>query len=201
MKNIGETLLIKSPAHEKAVIANCAYLGLGLLILDQATKLLVVRFLDRNDKISVIPNGIFNLVHVRNKGAAWGMFSEHPWILFIVSVIVFAFIAFRIRRLAEGRAERYFSMAMIMSGIAGNLTDRLLRGSVVDFIDWDFPDIKLGSFAMERWPSFNIADSAICVGVIVFIISSWIYPSIKEEPASKPENTNPEQKPADGSQP
>ena len=143
----------------------CAILTGLILVIDQITKMIVENAI--TSPIKVIP-GLFNLVFVRNTGAAWGILSGKGWLLLIISVVVFVLIVVFIRRIAEGWPERYYSMALIAGGIAGNSIDRIWRGSVVDFLDFHY-----GSY---HWPAFNVADSAICVGVFIFIISSWIRP-------------------------
>ena len=143
----------------------CAILTGLILVIDQITKMIVENAI--TSPIKVIP-GLFNLVFVKNTGAAWGILAGKSWLLLIISAVVFVLIVVFIRRIAEGWPERYYSMALIAGGIAGNSIDRIWRGSVVDFLDFHY-----GSY---HWPAFNVADSAICVGVFIFIISSWIRP-------------------------
>lgn len=135
----------------------------GVAILDQITKLAVVKSIPYGDKRPVIP-GVFSLVHFRNPGAAWGMLRDHTAVLAVISALVFAFIVWQIHRLAEGFPERAMALALILGGIAGNLADRIARGEVVDFIYVYYRDF--------RWPAFNVADSAICCGVALFVASS-----------------------------
>ena len=153
----------------------CAILTGLILVIDQITKMIVENTI--TSPIKVIP-GLFNLVFVKNTGAAWGILAGKSWLLLIISAVVFVLIVVFIRRIAEGWPERYYSMALIAGGIVGNSIDRIWRGSVVDFLDFHY-----GSY---HWPAFNVADSAICVGVFIFIISSWIRPQAgTESPSSK----------------
>ena len=143
----------------------CAILTGLILVIDQITKIVVENNI--SSSIKVIP-GLFNLVFVKNTGAAWGILAGKGWLLLVISAIVFVLITVFIRRITEGWPERYYSMALIAGGIAGNSIDRIWRGAVVDFLDF-----YCGSY---HWPAFNVADSAICVGVFIFIISSWVRP-------------------------
>ena len=82
------------------------------------------------------------------------------------------------RRLAEGYAERYFALLLVLGGVVGNSIDRIWRGAVVDFFDFHWYD-------KFRWPVFNVADIAICIGVGLFVFSTLLRPSgKKEEPES-----------------
>jgi signal peptidase II len=153
----------------------CAILTGLILVIDQITKMIVENTI--TSPIKVIP-GLFNLVFVKNTGAAWGILAGKGWLLLVISAVVFVLIVVFIRRITEGWIERYYAMALIAGGIAGNSIDRIWRGAVVDFLDFHY-----GS---HHWPAFNVADSAICVGVFIFIISSWIRPQPGvESPSSK----------------
>jgi signal peptidase II len=147
------------------LVFRCAILTGLILVLDQITKMVVENNI--TSSIKVIP-GLFNLVFVKNTGAAWGILADKGWLLLVISTVVFVLIVVFIRRITEGWTERYYSMALIAGGIAGNSIDRIWRGAVVDFLDF-----YCGSY---HWPAFNVADSAICVGVFIFIISSWVRP-------------------------
>ncbi|MBI2852820.1 MAG: signal peptidase II [Chloroflexi bacterium] len=113
---------------------------------------------------TVFRAGIFHIVHSRNSGAAFGMFQDYSVILTVVAILaIFAILALGLffwRRWGVlGGEVGKIALGLILGGTAGNLTDRLLFGSVTDFIDLRF------------WPSFNVADSAITIGVILFIFS------------------------------
>lgn len=135
-----------------------------ILVLDQLTKYFVEKHLRLYEVMPVIP-GFFNLTHVRNKGAAFGILSGLPgvWrILFFVSftLIAVAVIAALIRKTEERLLVIAF--ALIMSGAIGNVIDRIRYGEVVDFIQWYVKS--------WYWPSFNVADSAISIGVVLLAI-------------------------------
>ncbi len=136
-----------------------SYIVLALLtvILDQATKYLVNNFISPFSTIEILP--FLNLVNVRNTGSAFGMFRGLGNNIFII--ISLAAIAFIFYMLIKGSEDR-FSLSLILGGATGNLLDRVFRGSVVDFID-----VFAGRL---HWPSFNVADSALTIGIgIIFI--------------------------------
>lgn len=155
-------------ARERHVILAAVVFALVLVILDQTTKILVLRNIGLHDRVTVIP-GFFDLTHVTNKGAAWGMFDKLPWVPFGVSIVAFILLIVFLRKLCEGWPERCFALLMVMSGIAGNCSDRIWHGAVIDFLRFHWRDVA-------EWPSFNVADSAICCGVTLFVISSFFRP-------------------------
>ncbi len=145
------------------------YLLVGLitcavLVLDQVTKYLVEKYIRMYETITVIP-GFFNLTHVRNRGAAFSLLSGAPAlfrsVFFItITLIAVAVIAVLIRKTHERLLVLAFSL--IAGGAVGNVIDRIRYGEVVDFIQW-----YIRSYF---WPSFNVADSAISVGVALLAI-------------------------------
>jgi signal peptidase II len=163
--------------EEKILLLYCISITGILLIADQITKAVIEKYLDKT--IEVIP-GFFSLVKVGNSGAAWGMFAGQRWLLLAISIIFFLGVIFFFRSLTEGWRERYYATALVLSGILGNSIDRIWRGGfVVDFLDFYVKGY--------HWPAFNVADSAICIGVGIFIISSWKRPvnEVKSEEKSK----------------
>jgi signal peptidase II len=107
-------------------------------------------------------HGFFNLVHVRNTGGAFGIFGGEKGglgsLLFVlVSLIAIGSILFLFVRLREDEKRLSFSLSLVLSGAIGNLIDRLRYGEVVDFLDF--------YVLSYHWPAFNIADSAICLGI------------------------------------
>lgn len=151
-----------------------AAIAAAILAVDQFTKLLVVdAWPPGHAGVAVIP-GFFRLVHFRNTGGAWGLLGGFPWFLTAFSIVAVLFIVWRGRWLVEGSRCRAVLIACILGGILGNLVDRLARGEVVDFLLF-----YLGKFA---WPAFNVADSAICVGVFGFVLVTLFAP--EKGPAS-----------------
>jgi len=132
-----------------------------VMVLDFVTKRIIVAKLAPYDSIEVLP--FLNIVYVENKGAAFGMFANLGNNFFIgISVIVLVVILFYMSTILKGL--ELFSMSLIFGGAVGNLIDRILIGKVIDFID-----VYIGTW---HWPAFNVADSALTVGIILFIIST-----------------------------
>ena len=135
-----------------------------VVIIDQVSKYIIVAHIGLYESITVIP-GFFNIVHVQNPGAAFGLFSQQaPMIRNIVligaSVIAMGVILYLFYQTPATYPLLSAGFALILGGAAGNMIDRLRWGKVVDFLDLYF-----GSF---HWPAFNVADSAISVGMVVF---------------------------------
>ena len=153
---------------------------LVLIGLDQLTKFLIVAAFDLYQVQPIIP-GLFNLVYVTNKGAAFSMLASVDSPLrhyFFVGVNSIAFVALTYAAMKMAGHHRLYrvSLAMIAAGAVGNLIDRLRFGAVVDFLDF-----YLGTY---HWPAFNVADSAICVGVAIMFILN-ISEAIKDKRRSK----------------
>lgn len=149
-----------------------------ILVLDQATKYIIEKRVRLYEVITVIP-GLFNITHVRNKGAAFSLFASAPAVfrtLFFVSVSIIAIvvIAFLIRKTHE--RLQVFAFSFIASGAAGNLIDRVRYGEVVDFIQWYVKSYY--------WPSFNVADSAISIGVALLAYDMLFGASGKRDQAN-----------------
>lgn len=136
----------------------------AIAVADQLTKWLVLRFVDESLPIAVV-NGFLQIVHWRNTGAAWGLFRGSNLPLTIFSVLTLAALVVFRRSLGIPRLWPSVAIGLISGGIIGNVVDRIRLGSVVDFLDF-----YVGRY---HWPAFNIADSAICVGVVLYIIVSW----------------------------
>jgi signal peptidase II len=140
---------------------------LGILFLDQWTKYLVVQKLPLYQRVEVIQE-FFNLIHMRNTGGAFGIFGGEKGglgsVLFVVvSLIAIGAIAFLFVKIKENEKMLAFSFSLILSGAIGNLIDRLRYGEVIDFLQFYLSFLPWRIF--NPWPTFNIADSAICVGI------------------------------------
>ncbi len=140
----------------------------SILALDQLTKAVVKYAIPLYRSISVIP-GFFSITHVKNTGAAFGLFagSIHAVrTLFFVAITVGALVLifFIFRKIRGDRALLPLSLAMIMAGALGNLVDRIRWGYVVDFLDF--------YWRTYHWPAFNISDSAITVGVLLLFVDN-----------------------------
>lgn len=160
-------LFAKSKPHssfERKIIVFSVIIAGLLLLLDQISKVLIHHSFKLGESVLVV-NNFFSLTYVTNKGAAWGILSGYGWLLLLIAALVMASTIYFMRWLTEGFNERYLALAMIISGIVGNSIDRIWRGEVVDFLD-----LHIGNY---HWPPvFNIADSAICVGVCIFFLSN-----------------------------
>jgi len=142
------------------------FLTIPLYVADQATKWLVLRNISLHESIPVIP-GFLNLVQVHNTGAAFGMLPDNNvFFISLASVALIAIAVFAWRGAFAGVPMR-IGAALLVSGVLGNLTDRLLHGFVVDFIDVILP-------WYGHWPAFNIADSCICVAAGLFILAGFL---------------------------
>ena len=131
-----------------------------VVVLDQLSKLWIRA---NSPQIELLP-GLLNLVHVENSGAAFGLFVNQTLFLIVVGVISLVVIALILRYLSPATTLSIVSVSLILGGAIGNLIDRLCSGSVTDFIEFHIQDVFI-------WPAFNFADSAVVVGIIIFIIS------------------------------
>ena len=139
------------------------FITLPLYLLDQVTKWLVLRFISTDEFVPVIP-GFFYLVQVHNTGAAFGMLKNNNLFFMILASVALLLVAIFARRGAFADAPSRIGAAFLVSGVIGNLTDRILHGYVVDFLDVVLP-------WYGHWPAFNVADSAICAAAALFLIS------------------------------
>jgi signal peptidase II len=137
-----------------------------VLLLDQATKWVVVQHMVLHQSIPIIP-GFLNLTYVRNTGAAFGMFASpspglRSALLLLFSLVAIGLIAWIWIRDRRASGLYVSSLGLILGGALGNLLDRARLGEVVDFVD--------AYWGRYHWPAFNVADSAITVGVALFAL-------------------------------
>ena len=138
-----------------------------VLILDQLTKHFVDTHIRRHETITVIP-GFFNLTNVRNPGAAFGILSgiHGAWrSVFFISATIAALIVIAVLIRKTHERLLIFAFSLIAGGAIGNVIDRVRYGEVVDFIQWYVKSYY--------WPSFNVADSAISIGVGLLAIDMF----------------------------
>jgi signal peptidase II len=129
-------------------------------LLDQLTKYIIKSYLAPTDVIRALP--FFNIVYVENVGSAFGMFRSLGNLFFIiVAFLAIIFVAVLIVREQHGR----WGLSLVLGGAAGNLADRLVRGYVVDFLD-----VYIGKY---HWPAFNVADSALTVGIAILLFTAF----------------------------
>jgi signal peptidase II len=151
--------------------------ALAVLALDQITKQVMASRFPLHETKPVI-SGLFNLVHVRNKGMAFGIMNRPgaDWGSLILlgatlgAVILLLFWFYRLR--PEDRKMAY-PLSLILGGAIGNLLDRVRLGEVIDFLDF-----HIGPY---HWPAFNVADSAITVGTIWLALSLLLRPASKDK--------------------
>jgi signal peptidase II len=143
------------------------FLSLPLYALDQLTKQWVLRSVSSYEARTVLPD-VFNLVNVTNDGAAFGTFKGNN--TFFVGISIFALVAVTVLLVRPHRPDRWrdISLALLLAGILGNLTDRLVYGHVIDFLLFN-----LHVRYADPWPAFNVADSCISIAVVLFIIHSF----------------------------
>jgi signal peptidase II len=144
------------------------FLSLPLYALDQFTKFLVLRFIPPNSSLALIPN-FFDLVHVTNTGAAFGSFKNNNGFFIALSCLALIVVFAMLLRRGPVDSWRNIALGLLLAGIFGNLTDRLVHGHVIDFLLFDLHV----PFA-HPWPAFNVADSCICIAVVFFIIYSFL---------------------------
>lgn len=142
-----------------------ALVGGGVVLADQATKYLITKHLTLYDHIPVI-EGFFNINHVLNPGGAFGFFATQSdgvrkFVFLFLSSLVAMFVLWLYRKTARTHVCLSYGLALIFGGAVGNLIDRFRIGKVVDFLDF-----YIGT---THWPAFNIADSAISIGMAILI--------------------------------
>ncbi|MEN8255187.1 MAG: signal peptidase II [Verrucomicrobiota bacterium] len=149
-------------------------LGLAVVLLDQFTKQWIRSAFVYGESQPVI-DGFFNLTYVRNDGAAWNILSGHGLVLILISVAVLALLVIYRRSFLQERFLHKILLGLMVGGIVGNLIDRIRFGWVTDFLDFQF-----GTY---HYPSFNVADSAICIAVGLYIITNLFSPKEKKHSA------------------
>lgn len=146
-----------------------AGLALAVLALDQLTKLAVLSLLGLLHE-RVILDGFFKFVHWGNTGAAWSLFADNTKTLALVSLAALVILYCVRHHFDTGTLASKIALGLLFGGIMGNLVDRVFRDHVIDFIR--FYMIQRGGGEVG-FPAFNIADSAICVGVGILFWISW----------------------------
>ena len=143
-------------------------LAAGCVALDQLTKAAVTASLPLYGSVRVVP-GLFDVVHVRNRGAAFG-FLNRPDIdwqfwLFLLATLLACGLILGMARTARYSRPLFVGFGLILGGAVGNLIDRIRLRAVIDFLDF-----YVGAW---HWPAFNVADAAICIGALLAAIALW----------------------------
>jgi signal peptidase II len=140
------------------------WLSLLVVVLDQATKLWVMARFDEYEVLTIWP--VFNLTLVYNTGAAFSILSDaggwQRWLFIGLALAISLVMAAWLRQLQADERLTAYGLALIIGGAVGNLIDRLWLGKVVDFLQWHWEQ--------WYWPAFNLADSAITVGVALLLV-------------------------------
>ncbi|MDD1635375.1 MAG: signal peptidase II [Methylococcaceae bacterium] len=143
------------------------WLSLLAVILDQASKLAIAGSMQLYQSIEIVP--YFNLTYVHNTGAAFSFLSEaggwQRWFFAGLALVISVVIAVWLARLKQHETLLAVALSLILGGAIGNLIDRLAYGYVIDFLDV--------YYQTWHWPAFNIADSAITLGVILMLVESF----------------------------
>lgn len=155
--------LLRSPGRRIAAIA------LGILFLDQLTKAIVLNFLGYAQEKVIIP-GFFKFVHWGNTGAAWSLFRDNNGLLAVIAVVALVVLYFTRHHFDRRTFAGQLAFGFICGGIAGNLLDRVRVGHVIDFV---YFYVNRANGEEMGFPAFNVADSAICLGVGLVFLLSW----------------------------
>jgi signal peptidase II len=147
-------------------------LSIGVFLLDQIAKRVVVQGMVQHQTIEVIPD-VLNITYIHNRGAVFGLGSNFAtpylsWMLSLLSILSLAVILAYFLRVNATNPKLYSGLALVLGGALGNLYDRLRNGYVVDFVDLHW--------FTHHWPTFNLADFSICVGVGLLLLSMSVQP-------------------------
>lgn len=139
-------------------------IALFVILLDQITKWLIVSRMELGESIQIIDKILYITSH-RNRGAAWGILQGQMWFFYVITLIVIVGIIIYIQRAAKDKWLMGLSLGLMLGGAIGNFIDRVIRKEVVDFIH---------TFIFGyNFPVFNIADSALVIGVILLMIQMF----------------------------
>jgi signal peptidase II len=169
--------------NKKDVIWKLAYLAIagGVFLMDQTTKAWAVRRLRFGDDIPVI-QGFLNFAYAQNTGVAFSMLDDQGstgrWGLSIVALVAAVLVVYFFWRTPRTDDRILGALALLLAGIAGNVTDRVRLGFVVDFID-----VQFGSW---HYPTFNVADTAICIGAGLLIIDMFLSKRKQQQAETRP---------------
>ncbi len=142
-------------------------IGGGTIILDQITKLLIQKAFRLNESVIVIQD-FFSLTYIRNPGAAFGLFADQSAgfrsiFFLVISILALSILFFFFVQTSKEDTSSVIALSLLFGGAIGNLIDRIRLGEVVDFLDFYF-----GRF---HWPAFNVADSAITIGISLLMFN------------------------------
>ena len=139
-------------------MAKPAVVCAGIVILDQLTKIAVQQWMTLHQSYPLLGD-VVQFTYIRNPGAAFGIMLGGRWLYLVLSIIACAVLVYYLVKLPSIERRGRYAMMIVLAGAVGNLIDRALYGEVTDFID-----IGVGAY---RWPVFNVADSAVTIGIIL----------------------------------
>jgi signal peptidase II len=154
-------MLRKYPYDVEVFLVFYYLFAIFIILLDQFTKWLVVSKMTFGDSIPIINNVLYITSH-RNRGAAWGILQGQMWLFYAITLVVIIALIFYIQKAAKGKWLLGISLALMLGGAIGNFIDRVFRKEVVDFIH----TYIFG----YNFPVFNVADSSLCIGVVLLMI-------------------------------
>jgi signal peptidase II len=169
-----------------------ALLGVGAAVVaaDQATKWLAVERLRGAAPVDIVP-GLFRLDYAENTGGAFSVLAHSPWLLTGLSCLSMLLVAWFLKHTSLEQRGTRLGLGLLLGGALANLGDRVFRGFVVDFFD--------AYWAAYHWPTFNVADTAICVGAGLFVLfgmpEGLAGEDKPEQAAPEPEQAAPEPRP------
>ncbi|WP_461202203.1 signal peptidase II [Anoxybacillus sp. TBDG-1] len=140
-------------------------LAFVVILIDQWTKWLVVRYMELGESIPIIENVLYMTSH-RNRGAAWGMLQGQFWLFYLITIVVVVGIVIYIQRLQPTQRLFGIALGLMLGGALGNFIDRVFRKEVVDFVHTYIFNYS--------FPIFNVADAALTIGVALMFIYTWI---------------------------
>lgn len=143
------------------IYAIAAVLTVFIVAVDQITKFLISSNLILGQTSIPVLGGLFNIVFIENEGGAWGFMQNNTWMLIAVTVIIMIICFAMLVKYGLNSKMFFFSIVLVLAGGIGNLIDRIIRGSVVDFIQFGF---------WKTFPVFNVADIAVCIGVALLLV-------------------------------
>lgn len=135
--------------------------ALAILVADQVTKALVVANLAIGEQVALLGDMV-QVWHVQNRGAAFSLFQGGTVIFLVVSVLSIAMVAYFYRTMRDRSPWLHLVLGIVLGGTLGNFTDRLRQGYVTDWLSVGFGD--------TRWPTFNVADSSVVVGIGILVV-------------------------------
>lgn len=159
---------------------------ISVVILDQLTKTWAVNYLEYGNPVEVI-GSFFMLTLVYNEGGAMGTNIGSSNYYLIASIIILAVILYYLYSQRENRSL-VFPLSFISGGAIGNLIDRIVYGKVVDFLDFDFFDINIFGYRLDRWWTFNLADTAISLSILFLFVTVFITDKVKNSENISTEN-------------